>query len=151
MRYTLDFSTKLKGFDGVALREGLGTLTGPITQAINEISAELPATARETIGKKLDDTFGKEMTLASVATNSLLGAHEDEKNLGGEEKVRRFELARRFTKGGMQEFNTTERELIKTLAGKNYRGPLIYGLVVELLESAEKVKEEEKKDAPTGP
>lgn len=141
MRFKLDFSTKLCGLDGEVLRSGFGALAAPLTLAVNSCSGDFSAEQKEALGKKLDKAFGKEMTLGSAAADSLLAGYEDEKNLGAEEKIRRYELAKRFSKGGVQEFNTTERDLIKTLVGKNFVGPLIYALVSEALEAAEKVPE----------
>lgn len=141
MRYKLDFSTQLRGLDGEVLRGGFGALAAPLTAAVNKVSEGFSAEQKAELGKLLDKAFGKEMSLANAAADSLLAGYEDEKNLGGEEKIRRLDLARRFCKGGVQEFNTTERDLIKQLVGKNFIGPLIYGLVVEALEGAEKVKD----------
>lgn len=144
MHFTLNFNQKLKDLEGRPIRLGLGLLAQPIAAAITRCTAGLPQEVQEPLGKALDECFGKEQTLASVAMDSLLTGHEDEKNLGGEEKVRRFELARRIgkAKGEVEvNFNTTERDLIKMLVNKTYSGPLVYSLVHELLEGAPKFDE----------
>lgn len=142
-RFKLDFNVALKDFDEKPIRAGGSP---DIILAVNEVTQGLTADVQKQIGDKLDAVFGKEMTLLDCSLGCLQGAYEDEKNLGEQERMRRFELSRRIYKASKKsepvEFNNEERDLIKTLSRKRFLGSLVSSLISELLEGAEKVKEE---------
>lgn len=143
-RFTLDFNIVLKDFEDKPLRSGGSP---DIIEAINTVTGSLTADVQKQIGEKLDLVFGKELTLVAVSMASLQGAYDDEKNLGEQERMRRFELSRRIfktaKKGEPVEFNNEERELIKTLSRKRYLGALVSPMISEMLEDAVKVKDKD--------
>jgi len=71
------------------------------------------------------------LTLKSVCLNSLMGQFEDEKGLSGEEKIKRFLLAKKINEGG-EELKSEEIAEIKKLVSKAY-ATLIVGRVFEIL------------------
>src|SRR5262249_51694364 len=46
---------------------------------------------------------GKPITLASIAAGALLAQFQDEQNLSGQDKVKRFKLAEQVYAGGLQQ------------------------------------------------
>ena len=68
---------------------------------------------------KLVDPKEQPLTLGSLVLEALLGQFQDE-NLSGEEKFRRYQLAERISKGGVQEVSAEEVSLIKLVVGKAY-------------------------------
>lgn len=139
MRFKLDFSQKLLDLEGRPMRLG----TQPeVVDAINAASKALDAVDRTILGAELDKFFGREETLRSITITSLQAIHEDEKKLGDDERIRRFELCRRIMKTDVVIFNTTERDLFKMLVGKTFRGILIAPIYWEMIEMAEKIESE---------
>ena len=81
---------------------------------------------------------GKTMntTLAIVAENALLASYQDEQNLSGEDKVKRFVLARKIHENEKNvELTADEITLIKKLIAKSYN-PLITGESWRILDPA---------------
>jgi hypothetical protein len=76
------------------------------------------------------------MTLATVAETALLASYQDEQNLSGEDKVKRFVLATKIH-GAAKDLPLTSDEvsLVKKLIGKSYN-PLIVGQAWRLLDPA---------------
>jgi hypothetical protein len=96
---------------------------------------------REKLAERLEKVWGAEQTLATICVSALLAAHEEEKKLGDDERIRRFELSRRLNKGGLQEFNDKERDLLKKVVGMRFLGSLVPPTVWEMLEGAERLGE----------
>lgn len=146
MRFKQNFKMVLKDFDDNPLRAGGDPA---LVTAVNRAMTALGEKMSEEFGKQLDEIFGKPQTLGALCITAILSTHEDEKNLGEQERMRRFELGRRISKAtkpekdGFMEFNTEERDLIKKLVGKRYQGHLVPPLIWEALEEAEKVKDKE--------
>lgn len=88
-------------------------------------------------GEDLTNGDSKEvLTVATIACNALLAAFEDERNLSGEDKVKRFKLACRIQGADLPvEMTPEEAALIKKLVAKLY-GPLVTGQVWELIDGA---------------
>ena len=63
-------------------------------------------------------------TLAVAARNALYAQYEDEKNLSGDEKYKRAELARLISAPGDVKLKPEDAALLKKLFGKAY-GPLV--------------------------
>jgi hypothetical protein len=61
-----------------------------------------------------------ELTLGTMATNALMLPFEDERNLSGEEKVRRFKLAQRIHGAAEVDLTAEDISLIKKLIAKGY-------------------------------
>jgi uncharacterized protein YhbP (UPF0306 family) len=83
-------------------------------------------------GVTLLDKNKKSATLKGVAIDALMAVYQDEQNLGGEEKLKRYELALMLSKD-MFEIKAEEVALIKKLIGKAY-GALIVGQAWNILE-----------------
>ena len=73
-------------------------------------------------------------TLGRIATNALLLPYQDEQNLSGEDKLKRFMLAGK-ARGPAVELTVEEIALAKRLIGKAY-GPLVVGRAWALLDPA---------------
>jgi hypothetical protein len=68
----------------------------------------------------LDSKPMPNLTLGSMATNALMLAYDDERNLSGEEKVRRFKLAQRIHGASEVDLTVEEVSLVKLLIAKGY-------------------------------
>jgi hypothetical protein len=95
------------------------------------------------VDQKLIDLDGQEMkdaknvpaTLGSILVEVLLVQLEDEKNLSGEEKLKRWELAFRIKKATSEcEMSVGDIALAKKLVGKAY-SPAVVGPVWNMLEN----------------
>lgn len=73
------------------------------------------------------------ITLKWVSIESLIGIYQDEKELQGEEKLKRYKLAMKISNGNIIEISVEEIALIKNLIGKAF-GTLIVGQAWEYLE-----------------
>jgi hypothetical protein len=138
MRYQLDFGERLLDLNGNGIRAGVPP---ELAQALNDFIASFEAEQKIAFIAKVEEQYGKEYTLASVSVAALLTAYADEKKIGEQEQIRRFELARRLNRGGMQEFNDTERDLLKRLVGQCYVGNLVWPTFREMIERAERLPE----------
>lgn len=76
----------------------------------------------------------KALALKVPAVNALMGAYEDERNLSGEEKVKRYDLAMRITSITEPDLTAEETALIKKLIAKAY-SPLVVGQAWKMLEN----------------
>ncbi len=76
-------------------------------------------------------------TMRIVCTNSLLTPTQDDKNIDGNEKARRFELAMRVYTEDEIDLNVDELKLIKDLIGRLY-SPLVVGRAYQILDPKEK-------------
>jgi hypothetical protein len=83
-------------------------------------------------GKVIPSASGKPATVKGVVIDALIATYQDEANLGGEEKLKRWELASKINKG---DFDLTAEDIVlaKKLVGKAY-GPLVVGQVWNILE-----------------
>ena len=76
------------------------------------------------------------ITLATIAENALLQAYPDEQNLSGEEKLKRYTLARKIEDNKQKaELSAEEIALLKKLIAKLYN-PLILGQSWKMLDPA---------------
>jgi hypothetical protein len=88
------------------------------------------------------DTAGKrkcedDVVLANIAVRALMASYQDETNLAGEEKFKRYALAMKIKDGGDVSVSAEEVSLLKRLIGKLYT-PLVVGRAFPLLDPAEK-------------
>lgn len=87
----------------------------------------------EPLKEQYEDTV-RDVTLASIATNALLANYEDEKNLSGDDKVKRFKLAQQINDAdGEVEVTAEQISLLKMLIAKGY-SPLVVGQAYDILE-----------------
>jgi hypothetical protein len=73
------------------------------------------------------------ITLSTVIGNALLATFQDEVNLSGEDKVKRFRLAEAAVLRNGYDFTIEDVALIKKLVAKAY-GPLVVGRVFQILD-----------------
>jgi len=74
------------------------------------------------------------LSLKVVSVNSLLAPFEVDKNLSGEEKLRRYLLATKIHAGGEVDLTAEDISLLKLLIGRGYSA-LIVGQAFLMLES----------------
>ena len=88
-------------------------------------------------GKPFKDPSGQitDVTLAVIAENALLQAYSDETNLSGEDKIKRYTLARKIADNPKTELSAEEIALLKKLIAKSYN-PLITGQSWKMLDPA---------------
>lgn len=102
-----------------------------LNQKLKDFDGEVLITEK-LVGKETKKT---PLTIAEVVINSLTANFGDEKDLTGDEKVKRFILAQKIhrKKDGTAEITIDEASMVKKLVGKAY-GVLIVGQVFEILE-----------------
>lgn len=88
-------------------------------------------------GHPFKDPSGQvaDVTLAVIAENALLQAYSDEANLSGEDKIKRYALARRIADNPKLELSAEDIALLKKLIAKSYN-PLITGQSWKMLDPA---------------
>ena len=85
-------------------------------------------------GAEIRGDKGEPVILRDVATNALLAVFQDEQNLSGEEKLKRWELAVKIRRAvDPCEISVEEVSLVKKLIGKAY-APVISGQAWHMLE-----------------
>jgi hypothetical protein len=73
------------------------------------------------IGEQFKDQDDKPLEYRTLLTNAVLGSYQDEQNLSGEEKLKRWKIATRVHEcDGLLHVDSKEVELLKTLAAKAY-------------------------------
>jgi len=87
-------------------------------------------------GNAITDPDGTELTLRDVCIRALLMNHPDERNIKGEEKLRRYDLALKIQNQKTPELTTTEISNIKDLIGRAFAA-LIVGRAWHMLEGDE--------------
>ena len=83
-------------------------------------------------GEPIQNGANTALTLRAACCEALTGAYPDEK-LSGEEKVRRFELARLLHAEDEPDVCVEDIALVKQLIGKGY-GPMVVGPAWSLLD-----------------
>ena len=88
-------------------------------------------------GHPFKDPSGQvsDITLAVIAENALLQAYSDETNLSGEDKIKRYTLARKIEDNKKVDLSAEEIALLKKLIAKSYN-PLITGQSWHMLDPA---------------
>jgi hypothetical protein len=81
---------------------------------------------------KMPAADGNIATVKGAVIDALLATYNDEQNLAGAEKLKRYKLAMRIS-NDETEFESEEVTLFKTLTGKAY-GPIVVGQVWDTLE-----------------
>jgi hypothetical protein len=100
------------------------------TQLITDLSGEVVAYDDKPVSEG-----GKPMTLGIAAVNALQSVFEDERNLGGDEKMKRFLLAMKIHGASLPlDVTTDEAALIKKLVAK-LPSILVYGRVANMLDN----------------
>lgn len=94
-------------------------------------------------GDIVKDNDGENMDLRMVACNALLANYQDE--ITGEEKVRRYELAKKIAKEDEVDLLPSDCKLIRDLVNKLY-GAGVVGPVWSLIPDEEKAKANEARE-----
>jgi hypothetical protein len=76
------------------------------------------------------------LSMKSVAIAVLMGMHEADKNIGGEEKLKRYLLATKINAGGEIELTAEEVTELKRLVGRGWPTPIV-GPAYEFFEKDE--------------
>ena len=114
------FSTVLKDLEGENLQE---------FDKIEKLECEECKKKDAPFAKKLD------ITLRRVSTNALQSAFKSEENIAAEEKIKRYELAKKIVKAkdSPVDLSTDDVVLIKQCMNKLY-GTLVVGPAFDILE-----------------
>ena len=102
-----------------------------LNQKLKTFDGETLKTSKQ-IGKKIEEV---PFTISEAIINSLTANFEDEKDLTGEEKVKRFIIAQKVqrNKDKTIDLSVEDVSMVKKLVGKAF-GVLIVGQVWEILE-----------------
>ncbi len=87
---------------------------------------DFPKELTELGGEVLKDEKGEPVTMKTVCINALMNLSQDDANLSGEDKLKRFDLATVIYAGENPDIKVEDVALIKTLVGKMFM-PLIVG------------------------
>lgn len=101
-----------------------------------DFSTELLSLSGEPIKENIQDESGIKkvpLQLWKVCTDSLLAVFQDERNVTGEDKVKRWKLAQKIHEAKEVDLESEEISLIKSLIAKSY-SPAIVGPAFQLLE-----------------
>lgn len=86
-----------------------------------------------------DPQPGKPALVGTVVCNALLAIYQDERDLKGVEKVRRFKLAQTAAKCELSDVKVDDAALIKELVCKGF-SPLLVARVFEVIDPPAKSK-----------
>lgn len=122
----INFKQALVNFEGEELKE-----LDP--KKVEELRKQLlkKEITQDEYNEKLSDSF-KVVTLGFMCVNALLSEIKDERN-NGEDKVKRYELAKAIHMNDILDVPAEGIVLLKERIGKSYL-PLIVGQVFDLLE-----------------
>lgn len=113
----------------------VGASVDAFAAALNEFGATLDDNQRKQLKSVVEKYTGEPMTAKRVACDALLMQHQDEQNMAGTEKVRRFKLAQKiFEADGDIDITSEDVTLIKNAVTKSFT-PLVVGQLYALLES----------------
>jgi len=96
-----------------------------------QFGAVLKSITGEPLFEMAEDGKKEDVTLKRAVINALMAILPDEKNIGGEEKLKRYLLAQKI-QGGNLEVTPEEVTMIKQLVGKVY-GTAVVGPAFKLL------------------
>ena len=84
-------------------------------------------------GEGIRDDKGTLVTLKSICVQALIAAFQDEQDLAGVEKLKRYELAREINHGGEIQMSAENVVLLKKLIAKGFN-VLVVGQTYGMLE-----------------
>lgn len=113
------------------LGRGLETFNAVLARFTTEADAE----ASKLLLKILEEEGMKTMTLGMACAEALAGAYKGEEGMGFDERERRYTLARRLIKGGVQEITPSERDKIRGLLTQRFGGSVTPSVCAEMLET----------------
>lgn len=94
-------------------------------------------TIKDLEGNPVKDDKENVITLKSIAIGALMASYQDEQNLSGEEKFKRYNLALKINAGGPVEISAEDLSDLKKLIGKGF-SVLAVGQAYGLLETDKK-------------
>lgn len=109
----------------IDFNQGLSRLDGSPLEMVTETCP--------TCGRPREATVA---TLRGICTNALVAQFQDERNLSGEDKVKRYDLALKITNEDVLDLPHDDLALIQKLVAKMY-GPLFVGQVWAMLDPKE--------------
>jgi hypothetical protein len=127
-----DFDRLIVDLDGQPVR--LGQSMETLQSVVNAMWPKLSPELQKEFSDAMDKHMNVPLTLGSACVGALMGAYDDERNLGDDERMSRMELARRIHKGGIQDIEPKDRDRVKPLLRKRYMGILVPVVCAELLE-----------------
>lgn len=139
-----DFAQVLKDFEGNELRLHAACDSATMQVVIGILSKNLQPDVFEKVAKALNDGVSKPLTLSRVCTMSLGSGFDDERNLDGDERIKRFKLGMRL-KEGMVKLSPSERDTIKKVVLKRFPESMVSPQACLLLEG-ESLQPEEPAD-----
>ena len=107
----------------------LATLSAASAASVTVTGTDFLQTIKQLDGSDFTDQSGKPITLSlqAVCENALLATYQDEQNLTGEEKVKRYAIALKIHEHPMDAaLSVEEVAMVKRLIAKSYN-PLITG------------------------
>jgi hypothetical protein len=87
---------------------------------------------RDFAGEPIKTGAGKDATLAYIFTEALLNNSSEDLKLSGEEKLKRYQLAKAINQQDEIDFTIEDLALIQSLVTKGF-GPMVVGQVHELI------------------
>ena len=96
-----------------------------------KINFSTPLKTLDGVAMKLSDASDEMATIARVCVDALMDG-TDSKEINGDEKLKRYQLAMRLRDGGEVDVSLEEAVLLKQLTGKLY-SPLVVGQVWPVL------------------
>lgn len=85
-------------------------------------------------GEQLKSPSDEPITVRTVCCDALLGTYQDEQNLSGEEKLQRYELAKKIHSDNEVILSAEEIVLAKKVVAKAWN-PLVMGQAWKILDS----------------
>ncbi len=119
-----DFSTILTTIAGQPIKAGISTEA--LGRSIGRIQKLLSPELLEESAKIIAEETGKPLTLSSIAVEALQAQFDDERQLSGDDKLKRWKLAVKVHGAAEPvELSAEDIALIKRLVGKAYSAAVV--------------------------
>lgn len=141
-----DFAQTLKDFEGNEVRLHVGCDPATMQAVIGILSKGLEPDVFEKVAKALNEGAAKPLTLSRVCTMALGSGFEDERNLDGDERIKRYKLGMRL-KEGVVKISPSDRDRIKKVVLKRFQDSVVAPQACLLLEG-EALEADEPDDEP---
>lgn len=94
---------------------------------------DFTAVLKDKSGALIKEPDGREIILSTPCINALYSTFEEDKNLSGEEKYKRYQLAQKLDQKEPVELSAEEISVIKKYVGKGFN-PFMVGIIYDILE-----------------
>lgn len=135
----IDFNKTMKDIEDKELDDQV-VPKSQLEQSINQLIISGVAGVDELMLKLKKIFEVQKFTLKKICIDSLLGNFEDEKDLSGEDKLKRYELAMKIKAGGEIELASEDIASLKKLIGKRYNA-LVVGQAWNILENKDEIND----------